>query len=419
MNTGEVPGYKIVEDKIKEIDENIVINNVDYDSRHMEYKFALINHEGRYCGVIINEDFLDDLNDYTGSKTSSYWKNMISELTSKLIEPLERNGLIPYTKETLKNLIFEYVKQELKNKEHINKFNLIGRPYQPGSLENFLKIKFDDNERAQAGMAFEELKKQSILIPTYKDLINPEDWVKIGDVGIEKEEEKVTRENKKLKAFISYSSKDKLIGAKVKDILSDFGIEGFLAHNDINVSEEWKQRIREELSKSDIFISLLSKDFKNSDWAPQETGIAYFRDILIIPLRLDEIIPFGFINHLQGKPISVDKIPLNYLIKPIVDKFPRHMIAVAIERLEKAKSFRYAESVMELLVPYFDNFEQTDIDRFVDVSINNNQVWSAELCRDRYLPQFIDINRDRINAEKLKILSYQIEKDEMYREGER
>lgn len=414
MNKEQVPGYQIVEDKIKEIYENIVINSFHHDNTHLEYKFTLINHEGRYCDLRINEDFLDDLNDYAGSKTSSYWKKMMSELTSKLIEPLEKKGLIPYTKETLKKLIFEHAKQVLQSVEHINKFNLIGKPYQPGSLEDFLKIKFDDNERAQAGMAFEELKKQGVLIPTYKDLINPEDWVKIGDVGIKKEEGKMATENKKLKAFISYSTKDKLIGAKVKDILGDFGIEGFLAHNDINISEEWKQRIREELSISDIFIPLLSKNFKNSDWASQETGIAYFRDILIIPLRLDETIPFGFMNHLQGKPIVINNIPLNYLLRPILDKFGSYIITAAIERLESAGSFRYAESLMELLAPHFKNLMQADIDRFVDASIKNSQVWSAALCRDKYLPQFIRINEGKIKPEYLKILSYQIEKDERY-----
>jgi len=415
MNKEQVPGYQIVEDKIKEIDESIVINNYDYDDRYMEYKFTLINHEGRYCDLRINEDFLDDLNDYAGSKTSSYWKKMISELTSKLIEPLEKKGLIPYTKETLKRLIFEYAKQELHSVEHVNKFNLIGRPYQPGSIEDFLKIKFDDSERAQAGMAFEELKKQGVLIPTYKDLINPEDWVKSGDVGIKKEEEKVTRQDKKPKAFISYSSKDKLIGEKVKDTLGDFGIEGFLAHNDINVSEEWKQRIREELSISDIFILLLSKNFKNSDWTSQETGIAYFREILIIPLRLDETIPFGFINHLQGKSIEPKEVPSEYLVKPIVDKFPAYMIPKVIEKLGKASSFRYAESAMCMLISHFGSFKQEDIDALVEVSINNGQVWSAHLCQTKYIPEFIRIHKSSMHSEKLKVLTYQIEKGELYR----
>ena len=50
------------------------------------------------------------------------------------------------------------------------------------------------------------------------------------------------------KIFISYSVKDKEIAGKVKDILSRFNISAFLAHQDIEVSEEWEKRILEESS---------------------------------------------------------------------------------------------------------------------------------------------------------------------------
>lgn len=224
-----------------------------------------------------------------------------------------------------------------------------------------------------------------------------------------------------LKAFISYSSKDKLIGGKIKEKLDSFSIEGFLAHDDIYVAEEWKQRIREELSKSDIFIPLLSKNFKESDWCQQELGIAYYRDIFIIPLQLDaNTNPFGFINHIQGKQFEFRFIEcqgmriiqehsdlLTYLIQPIVGEFPSPMIPAVIKELERAGSYCYAERVMELLVPYFDKFKREDIDTFIDAAINNNQIFVAALCRGEYLPKFIEINKDKINSENLEILSYQ------------
>lgn len=417
MNRTKIPGYKIVEEKIKKIDKEIDIQEVFYDPRRQVYEFELSN-KNRTCQVEFGKESLDDLNDYSGPRTSGYWKNMASELNSELIRAIERAGLIPYKKDLLKELIFEHVKQELKDKEHINKFNLLGKPYQSGSLENFLNVKFDGNERAQAGIAFDELKKQGVLVPTYKDLIHPEDWVKLGEVGTEIEKEKMPGEKKQLKAFISYSTLDRITGAEVKDILARFGIEGFLAHNDIHVSEEWKQRIVDELSKADIFIPLLSNNFKNSDWAPQELGIAYMMDILIIPLTLDETIPFGFIDHIQGKAYpDNENILLNYLIKPIIVGFPQYMIPKVIEELGKAYNFRYAESVMELLVPYFGQFGREDIDKFVDFSIKNQQVWDAIKCKQEYIPEFITIHKDKIAADKLKILSYQIEKGQSYAEA--
>ena len=70
---------------------------------------------------------------------------------------------------------------------------------------------------------------------------------------------------------------------------------------------------------------------------------------------------------------------------------------------------------MELLKPHFGSFRQTHIDRFINASIKNGQVWNAGECRDEYLPKFIATNKAKIKADKLKILSYQIEKGEWYR----
>ena len=89
-----------------------------------------------------------------------------------------------------------------------------------------------------------------------------------------------------LKVFISYSMKDKEIASKIKKILTRFRIVCFIAHDDIEVSEEWRRRILKELNDADIFIPILSDNFKNSDWCSQEAGIACFRNILFIPLSI-------------------------------------------------------------------------------------------------------------------------------------
>lgn len=230
-----------------------------------------------------------------------------------------------------------------------------------------------------------------------------------------KMEERVnTTQKKGLRAFIGYSNINKDVGADVKKMLKDFGIDGFLAHDDINVSEEWKKRILEELNQANIFIPILSVAFKKSDWTSQEAGIAVNEEMLIIPLCIDETIPFGFINHIQGKNISKG-ISWDILIKPIIDKFPTQIIPRTIRILADSKSFHYAEAVMELLVPHFNKFRKEDIEGFIDASINNGQIWSADKCRKEYLPQFLAMHKDKIDSNKLKVLSYQIEKDEKYR----
>jgi hypothetical protein len=68
--------------------------------------------------------------------------------------------------------------------EHaVNKFNLLGRPYQAGGLERSLELTFDSQQRALANRAFEELKAGGLITPTLADLVSPEHWVAITDAG--------------------------------------------------------------------------------------------------------------------------------------------------------------------------------------------------------------------------------------------
>src|SRR5437867_1004851 len=66
---------------------------------------------------------------------------------------------------------------------HQNKFNILGRHYQSGNLEYKLQVKFTDEERALASKAFDELKGAGFVRPTYRDPIQPEDWVEITESG--------------------------------------------------------------------------------------------------------------------------------------------------------------------------------------------------------------------------------------------
>jgi len=78
----------------------------------------------------------------------------------------------------------------------------------------------------------------------------------------------------KLKAFISYKSKCKQIADELKNILFTYGINSFLAPDNINLSEEWQIRILKELKNTDFVICILSEEYNQSAYCLQETGIA-------------------------------------------------------------------------------------------------------------------------------------------------
>lgn len=69
----------------------------------------------------------------------------------------------------------------------LNKINLLGRAFERGRgiLERNLGVTFEPHERAQADRAFEELKIDGLIRPTYRDLVAPEDWVEISEAGRE------------------------------------------------------------------------------------------------------------------------------------------------------------------------------------------------------------------------------------------
>jgi len=115
-------------------------------------------------------------------------------------------------------------------------------------------------------------------------------------------------------------------GAQAKNVLAEFDIESFLAHEDLEVSEEWQARRLSELRRCDLFVPLLSLNFLASlasKWAPQEAGFIKSRpDVLITPFSIDGTTPFGFLSHLQSRRIPNEGLTRELLIEPLATKMP-------------------------------------------------------------------------------------------------
>lgn len=108
------------------------------------------------------------------------------------------------------------------------------------------------------------------------------------------------------KAFISYSTYDKFVAAEIAKAVRVLGLEPFLAHDDISISEVWRDRILAELNACDLFVPLLSRDFKQSDWCPMECGYIVARPgVTILTLSLDGTWPFGFLAAIQGSFLDI------------------------------------------------------------------------------------------------------------------
>ncbi|MEQ1714816.1 MAG: toll/interleukin-1 receptor domain-containing protein [Hyphomicrobium sp.] len=99
--------------------------------------------------------------------------------------------------------------------------------------------------------------------------------------------------------FISHVHTTKQSAANLKSTLQNYGISSFVAHEDISVSDEWREEIIKSLQTMDGLVAILTKDFVESKWTDQEVGFAVCRDVLVIPLSKSTN-PYGFIEKFQA-----------------------------------------------------------------------------------------------------------------------
>jgi hypothetical protein len=86
--------------------------------------------------------------------------------------------------------------------------------------------------------------------------------------------------------FVSHRHEDAEFVAQVRDVLSKFyGIDAFVAHNDINPSAAWRATIRTALASCHFMVAVLHEKFHDSQWCDQEVGWAMGRGVPIMPVR--------------------------------------------------------------------------------------------------------------------------------------
>lgn len=200
----------------------------------------------------------------------------------------------------------------------------------------------------------------------------------------------------KLKAFLSYSHLDKELAGHIKQALEDYGIEAFLAHEDIEPSAEWVETIKDEVKACHIFLPILTDNFHKSYWTDQETGIAFTHNKLIIPFKVTND-PYGFISKFQALKIDTTAIEASChkLMKLIVSK-PRVsdlLIDNLITRFGKSPSFRDAAQNTELLISYPDYTLPQVVD-IIKYTIANSQIYQSWDAR-KELKEFIHKSKYR------------------------
>ncbi|TWT44431.1 hypothetical protein RAS1_08460 [Phycisphaerae bacterium RAS1] len=102
-----------------------------------------------------------------------------------------------------------------------------------------------------------------------------------------------------VRVFLSHKATVKVETSQLKQSLAQCGIGAFVAHEDIEPTQEWQKEIERALFSMDALVALLSADFHDSNWTDQEVGVAIGRGVPLIAVRLG-LDPYGLMGKGQG-----------------------------------------------------------------------------------------------------------------------
>jgi glucose-1-phosphate thymidylyltransferase len=101
------------------------------------------------------------------------------------------------------------------------------------------------------------------------------------------------RQKKKLKVFISHSSKQRELADDLHYMLSKLTFEPYLDKYDIKPGEQLSKKIESLISDCDLFVLLISKDTFHSAWVQTEVALAYSKGMIdrgtLIPVQLEQL----------------------------------------------------------------------------------------------------------------------------------
>ncbi|MFT4694111.1 MAG: hypothetical protein ACI8TE_001012 [Francisella sp.] len=162
---------------------------------------------------------------------------------------------------------------------------------------------------------FNGLKQVSYEIRDVEFAINTEYGLLVPDVELF-----TVWEQNHFKLFISHLAIDKIRATRLKQALKQYGICGFVAHEDIEPTKEWQLEIEKALHTMAYLVTILIDGFKESDWCTQEVGFALGRNIPIVNIKkgLDPYGFFGKYQAIQGNGKSMSKVAcaiFGYIVK--------------------------------------------------------------------------------------------------------
>lgn len=105
------------------------------------------------------------------------------------------------------------------------------------------------------------------------------------------------------RVFLSHLARQKAFVGEVSRELSAIQLRTFVAHDTIDVSQEWQLEIERALQSADVLVGLAHPGFHSSVWTQQEVGWALGRNLPVLIIGLGEK-PEGFPNRYQSPMLN-------------------------------------------------------------------------------------------------------------------
>jgi len=179
--------------------------------------------------------------------------------------------------------------------------------------------------------------------------------------------------------FISHVSEHKHHVSKLKQALSIYGVSSFVAHEDIEPTQDWQNEIEVALNTMNALVAMITKDFKDSLWTDQEVGYALGRGIKTIAIKVGKL-PHGLLAKQQALKGSFEDIPalakgiVSILIRdPKTQNLMRDMLICA---LVNSSSWANTKLIMEQ-IEQIESFTTENFDNLEKALEENSQVKNA------------------------------------------
>jgi hypothetical protein len=186
--------------------------------------------------------------------------------------------------------------------------------------------------------------------------------------------------------FMSHVAVHKVFVSEVKKWLVRWGIDGFVAHEDIEPGREWEVEIERGLRTCDALVAFLTPEFPTSKWCDQEVGYCVGRLVPIVPVRLG-LDPYGFIGRYQG--IQGHGLSSYQLTDVIAEALVTHeqtaakLAAPFVDRLNRSASWDRSRALMSAIERLPAAVWTPELLRRLQDAMNNSEVSNSFTVPER------------------------------------